>query len=111
VLLGVGGKPLLLEVFGSTTALAAHLPGLLEGTRLDAASVPPQHVAEVPGWRARDMAAHLTGDPVRPVADAGIGVACMHRTSHADASGVLMPSGDIAHLTVLNTRHPLLEAS
>lgn len=111
VLLGVGGKPLLLELFGSTTALAAHLPGLLEGVRLDAATVPPQHVAEVPGWRARDMAAHLTGDPVQPVADAGIGVACVSRTSHADASGVLMPSGDLAHLTVLNTRHPLLEAS
>lgn len=110
VILGVGGQPLLLELFGSTTALAAHLPSMLAAARLDAALVPPTHVGAVPGRRARRMVAHLQGLPLgADPAHGGDGVALGGDTSHATLSGVAMSTGELAHLSVLNTHHPLLE--
>src|SRR5690606_13713332 len=41
VVIGVAGKPLLVELFGWSGGLAAHLPGLLDGLRLDAALAVP----------------------------------------------------------------------
>lgn len=110
VILGVGGRELVLELFGSRAALLAHLPALLDSARLDAALVPPARVGPVPGYRARTMAAHLAAVPFehrRP--QAGDGVAVEARTTHAAARGLCLPSGPLAHLAVLNTRHPLLE--
>ncbi|MGQ0466161.1 MAG: hypothetical protein ACT4QG_12650 [Sporichthyaceae bacterium] len=110
VILGVGGRALVLELFGSRAALVAHLPALLASARLDAAMVPAAHVGPVPGYRARNMAAYLAGVPFghgRP--PAGDGVAVEARTTHAALRGLCMPAGPLAHLAVLNTRHPLLE--
>ncbi len=59
VVIGVGGQPLVLELFGSAEALAAHLAQLLRSVLLDAAVVPLHHVAEVPSRRARRMIARL----------------------------------------------------
>jgi len=110
VVLGVGGQPLLLELFGSSTALAAHLPSMLAAARLDAALVPPTHVGEVPGRRARRMVTHLDGMPLgADPAHGGDGVALGGDTSHATLGGVAMSTGELAHLSVLNTHHPLLE--
>ena len=110
VILGVGGHPLLMELFGSTTALIAHLPALLGAARLDATLVPPVHVAQVPGRRARRMACHLDGVPLgQAPGGAGDGTALSARTRHATLSGVSLPTGELAHLSVLNTHHPLLE--
>jgi len=110
VILGVGGQPVLLELFGSPTALAAHLPGLLAGLSLDAALVPPTEVGPVPGRRARRMAHHLCGVPLgADPGHGGDGVALGGRTPHATVRGVAMPTGELAHLSVLNTHHPLLE--
>ncbi len=108
VVLGVGGRPLALELFGSMRALRTHLPALLAGARMDAASVPPQHCVPVEGYRARDMAAYLDRADVVPQPTAGTGRALMARTTHADLRGILTDSGVLAHLSVLNTRHPLL---
>jgi hypothetical protein len=110
VILGVGGQPVLLELFGSGTALAAHLPGMLAAAALDAALVPPTHRGEVPGRRARRMVTHLQGiglgvDPT----GGGDGVALGGDTSHAALRGVALSTGELAHLSVLNTHHPLLE--
>lgn len=108
VVLGVGGRPLALELFGSTKALTIHLPALLEGARMDAASVPPQHWGPVAGYRARDMAAYLDRADARDVPTAGTGHALLGRTTHADLRGIRTATGALAHLSVLNTRHPLL---
>ncbi len=64
VILGVGGHPLLMELFRLTPALVAHLPALLGAVRLDAALVPPVQIAQVPGRRTRRMARHLDGLPL-----------------------------------------------
>jgi hypothetical protein len=109
VILGVGGRPLMLELFGSTRALRAHLPALLDSARLDAALVPAGHRGPVPGYRARDMAAYLADvhfDHQR--AAAGVGVSVEAATSHAALRGICLDAGPLAHLAVLNTRHPLL---
>jgi len=110
VLLGVGGQPLVLEMFGSTKALSAHLPALLAAVSLDAALVPRVNVGAVPGRRARRMTAFLDGLALQcNPGHAGDGTALAARTSHADLNGIAMPTGELAHLSVLNTHHPLLE--
>jgi len=112
VILGVGGQPLLMEIFGSTQALATHLPPLLAALCLDAALVAAADIEHVPSRRARRMARHLTGLPLRHgVGHAGDGTPLLAHTSHAALSGVAMPTGALAHLSVLNTHHPLLEMS
>lgn len=108
VVLGVGGRPLALELFGSAKALAAHLPGLLAAARLDASLVPPQHRRPVEGWRARDMAAYLDSVDLFGARESGAGVIVEARTTHADLRGIATASGALAHLGVLNTRHPVL---
>lgn len=55
VILGVGGQPLLMEIFGSTQALATHLPPLLAALCLDAALVAAADIEHVPSRRARRM--------------------------------------------------------
>lgn len=110
VLIGIGGQPLVLEIFGSTKALIAHLPALLAAVSLDAALVPPGRIGAVPGRRGRRMTSFLDGLALhRSPEHAGDGVALAARTSHADISGVAMPTGELAHLSVLNTHHPVLE--
>jgi len=122
VILGVGGQPLVLEMFGSRAALAAHLPALLAAVFLDAALVPPSQVGQVPGRRARRMAAHLAGVPLagsasdgsaadRGAGDVGVGTNLTARTTHATVTGIATPTGGLAHLSALNTAHPLLVAA
>ncbi len=56
------------------------------------------------------MACHLDGVPLgQAPGAAGDGTALSARTSHARLSGVSLPPGELAHLSVLNTHHPLLE--
>jgi len=62
VILGMGGQPLLMEIFGSTQALATHLPALLAALCLDAALIAAADVEHVP---SRRMARHLAGLPLR----------------------------------------------
>jgi hypothetical protein len=111
VVIGVGGRPVVLELFGSTAALRAHLPALLTAARLDAALIPPHYVGPVPSRRARRMVSALTGLPFsheRP--RAGAGVAVCARSSYAAVRGLCLDTGPLAHLAVLNTRHPLAAA-
>ena len=89
-------------------ALAAHLPGLLAAARMDAASVPTQHGRPVAGQRARDMAAYLDRVDVWDAPTAGTGRAMRGQSTHADLRGIVTDTGVLAHLSVLNTRHPLL---
>jgi len=84
VILGVGGQPLVLEMFGR---------------------------------RARRMAAHLAGVPLADsvgdgsAGDVGVGTNLTAHTTHAVVTGIATPTGGLAHLSALNTRHPLLVAA
>lgn len=101
----------MVELFGSSAALRAHLPALMTAARLDAALVPPQHVGPVPGYRARQMAAGLIDVQFRHGRpDAGSGVSVEAATPYATVRGLCLESGPLAHLAVLNTRHPLVAA-
>ncbi len=106
-LIGIGGQPLLLEVFGSPAALASHLMPFVETAMFEALSA---DVGEpVPSRRARRMLARL--DPVDLWADDldDGGVAVRADTSHAQIRGVALADRRIAHLSILNIKHPLLE--
>jgi hypothetical protein len=81
VLLGVGGQPLTVDLFGSAGALRAHLPALIRAARLDAALVPPHLRQPVPGRRARRMARRLAGTALRRAdVDTGDGPGSTRRT-------------------------------
>lgn len=106
-LIGIGGQPLVLEVFGSPAALASHLMPFVETAMFEALST---NVGEpVPSKRARRMLARL--DPVDLWADAvdGAGVAVRADTPHAQIRGMALADRRIAHLSILNIKHPLLE--
>ena len=110
VIVGVGGWPVALELFGSRTALVEHLPGIVEAAHLDA-MLATVH-AEVPSRRARRFAAALSGmdlgahGAARP---GGVGLA--GRTEELTVAGVATDAGAIAHLSALNLRHELIGSS
>ncbi|MCQ1947567.1 ARPP-1 family domain-containing protein [Arthrobacter sp. zg-Y1116] len=123
VVIGVGGQPLLLEVFGTATLFRLHYQQLLDAALLDAALLPAatQNTVPMPGQLARDFAAiagtidfgEFYSEGVRrhdsmrsrnilgirgPVIAEGMAVRLPHREP------------DIAHLSCWNTNHPLMEA-
>ncbi len=108
-LIGIGGQPLVLEVFGSPAALAAHLMPMVETAVFEALSA---NVGEpVPSRRARRMLAQL--DNVDLWADDvdERGIAVRMDTPRAQIRGVALPDRRIAHLSILNIKHPLLEVT
>lgn len=110
VLVGVGGQPLGLELFGTAAGLATHLPAILDGARMDGMLI-PDGGTPVPSRRARRFAGRLQGVELSAAVleDAGMGLSLIAETEHAMVRGVALMDGRIAHLSVLNTRHPVLE--
>ena len=110
VITGVAGWPVALELFGSPSALSAHLPGILDAARLDALLA--GHAEPVPGRRARRLAAALSALPLEsaPV-HAGDGHAVTATGAHLAARGIAVPDGILAHLSALNLRHQLIGAA
>ncbi|MGB6455221.1 MAG: DUF6569 family protein [Streptosporangiaceae bacterium] len=110
VITGVAGWPVALELFGSPSALSAHLPGILDAARLDA--ILAGNAESVPGRRARRFAAALSGLPLESVAvHAGDGHAVTAGGAHMAARGIAVPDGVLAHLSALNLRHELIGAA
>ena len=109
VVVGMGGHPVLLELYPSTAALAAHLEQILTGALLDAvaAGLPDE---ETPSRRVRRLVARLDGLSARPDrdVDAGAGTALAADSEHALVRGVSLDQR-WAHLTAFNRRHELLE--
>lgn len=109
VLIGLGEQPLALELFGSARALATYLPALLEAAALDAALLGGA-TTPVPARRARRLMARLDRACVgRTEDDAGDGLAIGATTPHLAARGIATYDGQLAHLSVLNAQHPLME--
>jgi hypothetical protein len=110
VITGVAGWPVALELFGSPSALGAHLPGILDSARLDALLA--GHAEPVPGRRARRFAAALSALPLEPApAHAGCGQAVTAGGAHLAARGIAAADGILAHLSALNLRHNLIGAA
>jgi len=110
VITGVAGWPVAFELFGSPSAMSAHLPGILDAARLDALLA--GHAEPVPGRRARRLAAALSTLPLEsaPV-HAGDGHAVAAGGAHLGARGIAAPGGILAHLSALNLRHELIGAA
>ena len=110
VIVGLGGQPVLLEVFPCQDALASALPSLLAGLMVDAISSAAPDVV-TPGRRARRMVERLDGRRVarsRGV-DAGDAVPLVLETEYAALRGVTLDE-EWAHLSAFNRRHPLVAA-
>jgi hypothetical protein len=111
VIVGVAGHPVLVELFASRSALAAHMQQLLTGLLLDAitAGTSPK---PTPSRNARRFIQWLDGVPAIPQPDlnAGAGVPLAAESPDFVAHGVSL-AGRWAHLTALNRRHSLLGIS
>lgn len=111
VLVGIGGQPLALELFGSSRALDAHLPAIVDAARLDAQLLGGAH-SPVPGRRARRLIGHLDDLGLdRGAIDSRGGIPFAISTSRIIARGIAVADGRIAHLGLLNIRHPILEGT
>lgn len=104
VLLGVGGQPLVAEVFDSPTSLRRALPALLEAAALDALLAPP---VPTPGRRARRFADRA--GRLRPVRYEPAGIAERRYTGndHLDAASLHWDGVDV-HTRLTYVRHPVL---
>lgn len=109
VLIGLGEQPLALELFGSAKALAVYLPASVAAAALDAALLGGP-TTPVPARRARRLLARVElAHIVSREADAGDGFALGASTPQLAARGIAIDDGRLAHLSVLNVRHPLME--
>jgi hypothetical protein len=109
VLIGLGGQPAFVELFGSTSGLRRHLPGLLEAAAIDAALMPAE---PTPGRRARRFAGALAKAPLGDElgTDAGAGHALASRSARHEIRG-LGWDDRLLHATVFNRRHHLMQVA
>ncbi|MCC9206516.1 ARPP-1 family domain-containing protein [Arthrobacter sp. zg-Y769] len=123
VVIGVGGQPLLLEVFGTATLFRRHYRQLMDAALLDAALLPAatQSTAPMPGQLARDFAAIAGTIDFGEFYSEGVrrhdsmrsrNILGIHGPVIAEGMAVRLPNRepDIAHLSCWNTKHPLMEA-
>lgn len=114
VAIGIGGRMLSIELFGSVAGLASGWSGIITAARLDAAHSP---VLETPGWIARKLARRMAGETLMFGGLVGEGVTIAARPDTIRYSGLAHNPGiapfihpsRIIHLTAVDTTHPLLE--
>jgi hypothetical protein len=108
LLLGIGGRPALLEVFDHPRTLAEQWSGILGSVWMDAQRSP---TLRTPGSRARAFVAGVSGRPVQAVAPSGVG----HRVSVGDGGQVsgrgLTLGATLVHVEVLSAAHRLVVAA
>ncbi len=106
MLIGIAGRPVSLELFGSRRALAAHWSALLEAAVLDALGRPQVRTTAA---LARGFAERVQATDLVPVRGAGAG--------RRFSGGGRVRVDDVrwrdrtAHLTAIDLTHPALEAS
>lgn len=105
VLLGVGGQPLLLEVFDCPDTLAAVWDRLLSAAAVDAVTAA---AVETPGRRARRFVQRIRSVPLSPV-DGVAGIGGHGRSDHVRLS-TLTWHGRAVHTVAVNPRHGLVAA-
>jgi hypothetical protein len=107
VLVGVGGHPVILELFDHPRTLAAQLPRLVEGLLLDGMGEPK---VQTPGRQARSFAVAASTRLLRPVHRAGVGALVECRDSLVDIRGLADQRNRLVHTAAVNVRHRLVAA-
>ena len=108
VLIGVGGHPVLLEVFDHPRTLAEEWSGILGSVWLDARGTP---AIKTPGSRARAFVRRISDAPMRSLSDAGAGREIAVEDLSLFTGRGLALGPDLVHATVLNLRHELVLAA
>ena len=124
VVIGLGGQPLLLEVFATATLFRRHYRQLMEAVLLDTELLPrwAQDAAPMPGQAARDFAAVAGTIGFGDIRDPGVRRHDAMRSRNisgacgpvaAEGIAVVLPdrAPDIVHVNFWNTTHPLMEAA
>lgn len=104
VLLGIGGHPLVAEVFDQPMTLRRALPALLESAALDAHLAP---AVATPGRRARRFADRAERLRAHRREAAGIAERRLEASEHLDAATLHWDGVDV-HVRLMNIGHPLL---
>jgi hypothetical protein len=107
VLVGVGGHPVLLELFDHPRTLAQQLSPIVEGLLLDGLRKP---WVVTSGRRARTFAGVASGRVLEVVDGAGDGVLVATRNALMDVRGVADRTGRLLHASAVNVRHELVAA-
>ncbi|WP_111721108.1 DUF6569 family protein [Homoserinimonas sp. OAct 916] len=114
VIIGISGRVVGAELFGSTSGLRARWQGIVDAAALDARLAQP---IRTQAERARSFARHLMATTLEDGGDAGLARHIRSGSGRLRASGIavgrddLFPAADferIIHLTVFDNAHPLL---
>ena len=111
VIVGIGGQPILLEVFPSVRMSAFHLPGLLRDLAMDAAMFPD---GPTPARRARRFTERLMAAPLQAIEEIPDGMIYGAAVGYIDARALDVRVGDregSAHVVTINSRHDLVLAA
>lgn len=103
VVIGIGGHPVVAEVFDSPLSLRQQFAAIMEAAGMDALDQP---AVATPARRAIRLIEEAEGLSLRPVAAAGLGTT-MTGSSERVAVDALAWRRRLVHTTVTNARHPL----
>lgn len=111
VIIGIGGRVIGGELFGSSTGLRARWHGILSAAALDARLAPSRRTT---AHDAREFARHLQGMTLEDGGDAGLARAVRSQSGRLRASGIrqsvtMSEAASIIHLTAFDDAHALLE--
>lgn len=105
VLIGIGGHPVLLEVFDHPRTLAEQWEPIITGVLADARLATDQ---PTPSHRARSFIRRISARALAPCGPAGAAVAVHARDELVAAEGAAVEHDRLIHLSALNVRHELV---
>ena len=108
VLIGIGGHPVLLEVFDHPRTLAEQWAGILGSVWMDGHAAP---AVPTPGHRARAFVQRVSGAPLQATRQAGAGRGLSVEDGSLVSGRGLALGSTLVHAAVLNTRHELVLAA
>ena len=111
VIIGIGGRVVGAEIFGSPTGLRTRWQGILNAAALDARLASRRRTS---AHDARVFARHLQAVTLEDGGDAGLARAVRSREGRLRAAGIMQSNASAAtpsiiHLTAFDDAHPLLE--
>lgn len=108
VIVGIGGRVVGMELFGSSRGLAARWDGLVRAAQLDARLAPP---VATRSQAARDFVRALGRTSLRDAERTGLATTVRSVDGPLTATGVRLPDSPLLHLTAFDDTHPLLVAA
>ena len=108
VLIGIGGHPVVLEVFDHPRTLTRQWGAIITSVLADAHLVPARPTT---GRRARIFAQRVSERTLQPWADAGAATAVEARDDLAVIDAIATRQNNVIHLSALNARHELVGAA